>query len=82
LYHWLTPQTMSVERELEFQAPAPPFKRFWLRFHSPGWNQVFSEMNDIVSTNATAFVLFIYFFVLTIKTKLPLYVINIEIFSN
>jgi len=31
LYNWLAPQTMSVERELKFQAPAPPFKIFWLR---------------------------------------------------
>jgi len=73
---------MSVERELKFQTPVPPFKSFWLRLHSPGWNQLFLEMNGIVSTNATAFVLFVRFFVLTIKTKRPLYFINIEIFSN
>jgi len=35
LYNWLAPQNMSVERELKFQAPAPPFNIFWLRFHSP-----------------------------------------------
>jgi len=73
---------MSMERELKFQAPAPPFKTSSLRLHSRGWNQLFLEMNDIVSTSATAFVLFVRFFVLIIKTKLPLYVLNIEIFSN
>jgi len=53
---------MPVERELKFQAPAPPFKIFRLQLHSPGWNQLFFEMNDIVSANAIAFVLFVRFF--------------------
>jgi len=52
---------MSVELELKFQAPAPPFKFFWLRLHSPGWNQLFLEVNKVVSTNAIAFVLFVLF---------------------
>jgi len=47
---------MSVEWELKFQ----PSKIIWLRLHSPGWNQLFLEMNN-VSTNAIAFVLFVYF---------------------
>jgi len=62
LNKWLAPQTMPVERELKFQAPAPPFKIFRLQLHSPGWNQLFFEMNDIVSANAIAFVLFVRFF--------------------
>jgi len=36
-------------------------------------------MNNILSTNANAFVLFVRFFVLT---RLPVYFISIEIFSN
>jgi len=68
---------MSVERELKIQASAPPLKVFWLRLHSPGWNQMFLEMNNIVSTNAFAFVLFVRLFV---PTKLPFYFISIEIF--
>jgi len=55
LYYWLATQNMSVEWELKFQ----PFKIIWLRLHSPGWNQLFLQMNNIVSTNAIAFVLFV-----------------------
>jgi len=62
LYNWLAAQNMSVEWELKFQAPVPPFKNFWLQLHSPGWNQLFWEMNNVVSTNAIAFVLFVRFF--------------------
>jgi len=29
LYNALAPQTISVEPELNFQAPIPPFKKFW-----------------------------------------------------
>jgi len=61
IYNWLATQDVSVEWELTFQVPAPPFKIFWLRLHSPGWNQLFSEMNNVVSTNAFAFVLFVRF---------------------
>jgi len=61
LYNWLAPQTMSVEREPKFQTLPPPFKIFWLQLHSPGWNQLFFEMNNVVSTNAIAFVLFVRF---------------------
>jgi len=57
----LTIQNMSVEWELKFQAPAQPFKIFWLRLHSPGWHQLILEMNNVVSTNAVAFVLFVRF---------------------
>jgi len=52
---------MSVELELKFHAPVPPFKFFWLQLHSPGWNQLFLEMNNVVSTNEIAFVLFVRF---------------------
>jgi len=31
LYNSITPQTMSVEPEPKFQAPAPTSKSFWLR---------------------------------------------------
>jgi len=61
LYNWLAIQDVSVEWELTFQAPAPPFKNIWRRLHSPGWNQLFSEMNNVVSTNAIAFILFVRF---------------------
>ena len=58
------PQTMAAEREVKFQAPGSPFKNFWLRLrlHSPGWNQLFLEMTNIVSTNAIALALFVRFF--------------------
>jgi len=59
LYDWLAPQTVPAERGLKFQTPAPPFKIFWRRLHSPASNQLLLEMNDIVSTNAFAFVLFV-----------------------
>jgi len=52
---------MSVEWDLKFQAPVPTFKNIWLRIHSPGWNQLFLEMNNIVPTNAFEFVLFVRF---------------------
>jgi len=61
LYYWLAAQSMSVEWELKFQASAPPFKKIWLRLHSPGWNQLFFEMNNVISTNAIVFVLFVRF---------------------
>jgi len=57
LYYWLAAQNMSVEWELKF----PPFKFFCLRLHSPGWNQLFLGMNNVVSANAIAFVLFVHF---------------------
>jgi len=57
MHYWLAPQNMSVEWELKFQ----PFKIFWLRLRSPGWNQLFLEMNNLVSANAIAFVLFVRF---------------------
>ena len=36
-------------------------ENFKLRLHSPGWNQLFSEINNIVSTNAITFVLSVVF---------------------
>jgi len=52
---------MSVESELKFQAPAPPFKHFWLQIHSSGWSQLVLKMNNIVFTNAIPFVFFLRF---------------------
>jgi len=52
---------MSVEWELKFQGPAPPFKIFGLRLHSPDWNPLVLKMNNIVFTNAIPFVLLIRF---------------------
>jgi len=73
---------MSVEWELKFQAPAPPFKNFWLRFclQSPGWNQLCLEMNKCFGSLFLQMELhsFCCFFVLT---ELPLYFINMEIFK-
>jgi len=74
LNNWLAP-----EHELKVQAPSQPFKIFRLRLHSPGWKQLFMDMNNIVSTNAIAIVWFVLFFVLT---KLPFHFISIVIFSN
>jgi len=57
---------------------------FWFRLHSPGWNQLFLEMDNLrilvvcfYKCNCIHFV--VRFFVLT---KMPLYFISIEIFSN
>jgi len=36
-------------------------QNMWLRLHSPGWNQLLLEMNNVVSTNAIAFVFFVRF---------------------
>jgi len=57
---------MSVEWELKFQAPAPSFKIFWLWLHSPGWNQLFLEMNTYVGSlflqmQFPSFCLFVFF---------------------
>jgi len=56
---------MSVEWELIFQALVSLIKILGtgsgLQLHSPGWNQLFLEMNNIVSTNAIAFILFVRF---------------------
>jgi len=51
---------MTVEWELKFQAPAPPFKIFLARNPQP-CNQLLLEMNNVVSTNVIAFVLFVRF---------------------
>ena len=43
LYNLLAaPQTMSVERETKFLAPAPPSKIFWLRLQPSGINWISS----------------------------------------
>ena len=34
-------------------------QNFYLRLHSPAWNQLLLEMNNIVPTNAFAFILFV-----------------------
>jgi len=49
LYKWLAPQTVSVEQELIFQAPAP----------QPCLKPTALEMNNVVSTIAFAVVLFV-----------------------
>jgi len=50
---------MSVDWELKFQAPAPPFKIFTAT--ALFGTNCYLEMNNIVSTNATVFVLFVHF---------------------
>jgi len=73
-----------VEPKLKFRAPVPAasIQNFsqssFFRLHSPGCNQLLLEMNNVVFTNAIAFVFFVRF----VLTKLSLCFISIEIISN